>query len=58
MKLSYSLASELSEFSIETVKRHVKKMIEQNLVQYSKKGRVKLRVYEKKNKKASGCFKY
>ena len=41
VKLSYTLVSELFGLSIETVKRHVKMIIKQNWVQYSKKGKVK-----------------
>ena len=37
-KLTYSLVSELTGLSIETIRRHVKKLINEGWVSYSKKG--------------------
>ena len=43
MKLSYSLVSELSGLSIETIRRHVKKMIYNGWVSYNKKDGIQFR---------------
>ena len=46
MKLSYTLVSELSGLSIETVRRHVKKMIENGWVIYNKNKGIQFRATE------------
>ena len=45
-KLSYSLVSELSGLSIETIRRHVKKMIDNGWVTYSKREGIVFRASE------------
>ena len=50
MKLSYSLVSELSGLSIETIRRHVKKMIAQGWVTYSKSSGIEFRGTEENMK--------
>ena len=49
-KLSYSLVSELSGLSIETIRRHVKKMIDNGWVTYSKREGIVFRATEKNMK--------
>ena len=51
MKLSYSLVSDLSGLSIETVRRHVKKMIDQGWVTYKKSSGIQYRASEENMKK-------
>ncbi len=50
MKLSYSLVSDLSGLSIETVRRHVAKMISNGWVIYSKRKGIEFRATEKNMK--------
>ena len=50
MKLSYSLVSELSGLSIETIRRHVKTMIDKGWVTYSKKAGIEFRASEENMK--------
>ena len=49
-KLSYSLVSELSGLSIETIRRHVKTMIDKGWVTYSKKAGIEFRASEENMK--------
>ena len=49
-KLSYSLVSELSGLSIETIRRHVKKMIDNGWVTYSKREGIQFRATEENMK--------
>ena len=49
-KLSYSLVSELSGLSIETIRRHVKKMIDNGWVTYSKREGIEFRATEENMK--------
>ena len=49
-KLSYSLVSELSGLSIETIRRHVKKMIDKGWVIYSKREGIEFRATEENMK--------
>ena len=49
-KLSYSLVSELSGLSIETIRRHVKKMIDNGWVTYSKRDGIEFRATEENMK--------
>ena len=51
MKLSYSLVSELSGLSIETIRRHVKKMIDNGWVSYSKKEGIQFRANDENMRK-------
>ena len=46
MKLSYTLVSELSGLSVETIRRHVKKMINDGWVSYNKKNGIQFRATE------------
>ena len=49
-KLSYSLVSELSGLSVETIRRHVKKMIDKGWVTYSKRDGIEFRATEENMK--------
>jgi len=49
-KLSYSLVSELSGLSVETIRRHVKKMIDNGWVTYSKREGIEFRATEENMK--------
>ncbi len=51
MKLTYSLVSQLSGLSIETIRRHVKKMINDGWVKYNKKEGILFRASEDNMKK-------
>ena len=51
MKLTYSLVSQLSGLSIETIRRHVKKMINDGWVKYNKKEGILFRASEDNLKK-------
>ena len=54
--LTYSLISSLTSLSIETVRRHVKKLDQNNWVSYSKKQGVKFSPSEKNNKFLAEVF--
>ena len=54
--LTYSLISSLTSLSIETVRRHVKKLEKNNWVSYSKKEGVKFCPSEKNNKFLADVF--
>ncbi len=54
--LTYSLISSLTSLSIETVRRQVKKLEENNWVHYSKKQGVKFRPSEQNNKFLADVF--
>ena len=54
--LTYSLISSLTSLSIETVRRHVKKLEKNNWVFYSKKGGVKYSPSEENNKFLAEVF--
>ena len=51
MKLSYSLVAQLSGLSIETIRRHVKKMINEGWVKYNKREGILFRASEENMKK-------
>tara|TARA_B100001741_G_C16216269_1_gene442703 strand:+ start:136 stop:618 length:483 start_codon:yes stop_codon:yes gene_type:complete len=51
MKLSYSLVAQLSGLSVETIRRHVKKMIAEGWVRYNKKEGILFRANEENMKK-------
>ena len=50
MKLSYSLVSELSGLSVETIRRHVKKMTDKGWVIYNKRDGIQFRATEENMK--------
>ena len=54
--LTYSLISSLTSLSIETVRRHVKKLENNNWVSYSKKEGVKFRPSQENNKFLADIF--
>jgi DNA-binding Lrp family transcriptional regulator len=54
--LTYTLISELTSLSIETVRRQVKKLEENNWVSYSKKEGVKYNPNEENNNFLAGNF--
>ena len=54
--LTYSLISSLTSLSIETVRRHVKKLAQNNWVSYSKKQGVKFSPSEENNKFLANVF--
>ncbi|MDC1375744.1 hypothetical protein N8311_01455 [bacterium] len=54
--LTYTLISELTSLSIETVRRQVKKLKQSNWVSYSKKEGVKYNPSEKNNKYLADSF--
>ena len=54
--LTYTLISSLTSLSIETVRRHVKKLEDNNWVSYSKKDGVKLSPSEENNKFLADVF--
>ena len=54
--LTYSLISSLTSLSIETIRRHVKKLEINNWVSYSKKEGVKFSPSEENNKFLAGVF--
>ena len=56
--LTYSLISSLTSFSIETVRRHVKKLEDKKWVYYSKKEGVKFSPSEDNNKFLADVFNY
>ena len=54
--LSYTLISELTSLSVETIRRQVKKLEQNNWVSYSKKGGVKYSPSEENNKYLADTF--
>ena len=54
--LTYTLISELTSLSVETVRRQVKKLVDNNWVSYSKKNGVKFQPSEENNKFLADIF--